>query len=409
MPESGTLPIGWRWVKLGEVCKINPSKPKKFTRSPNTPTTFLPMASIDDVKGNIAKPEVVPYSKVAKGYTYFEENDVLFAKITPCMQNGKHAIAKNLIDGIGFGTTEFHVIKASAEILPKWIHYFIRQTSFLEEATAYFTGVVGQQRVPKSFLENYLIPLPSISDQRRIIWRVDNLMKQVEYAYFACKKQHEATRALSAAYLRAVFESEDAKKWDIRKLGEVCQIFSGSSAPQDKKYFENGEYPFVRVQDLSRYGRKTDLTEFNDYINETAIKKQNMVRAEKGTIIFPKSGAAIITNNRAILGTDAYIVSHLAAVKPKENIADTLFIYYWLCNVDMVQYMENTGYPSLKLSIISTIPIQLPSFNEQRRIAASLEKKISCIDKLQKAIEKQLKVVDALYLSVLRVAFRGEM
>ena len=105
------LPPGWRWVKLGEVCKINPRSPRDFTRSLDTPTTFIPMAAINEKTGTVTGPQIVPYYRVAKGYTYFEEGDVLFAKITPCMQNGKHVIARNLIDRIGFGTTEFHVLR----------------------------------------------------------------------------------------------------------------------------------------------------------------------------------------------------------------------------------------------------------------------------------------------------------
>ena len=127
MSDKYSLPNGWRWVKLGEVCEVNPSRPKDSNRKTDVLTTFVPMESVDEKEGIIANPQKVPYSKVAKGYTYFEENDVLFAKITPCMQNGKHVIARNLIDKIGFGTTEFHVLRSKGEILPEWIWYFIRQ------------------------------------------------------------------------------------------------------------------------------------------------------------------------------------------------------------------------------------------------------------------------------------------
>lgn len=162
MNEPYKLPLGWKWVRLGEVCEINPSRPKNFRRSPDAPTTFVPMSAVDEKTGKIVSPQVVPYSKVAKGYTYFEENDVLFAKITPCMQNGKHVIAKNLIDKIGFGTTEFHVLRPKDEILSEWIWYFVRQPYFLKEATAYFTGAVGQQRIPEYFLSEYFIQLPPL-------------------------------------------------------------------------------------------------------------------------------------------------------------------------------------------------------------------------------------------------------
>ncbi|MFV1951558.1 MAG: restriction endonuclease subunit S [Nitrospinota bacterium] len=225
------LPDGWRWVRLGEVCEINPRRPKNFTRSPDAPTTFIPMASVDKKTGAIVRPEVVPYSKVTKGYTYFKENDVLFAKITPCMQNGKHVIARNLIDGIGFGTTEFHVLRSNSEILPEWIHCFIRQSYFLKEAIAYFTGAVGQQRVPDSFLSNHIIPLPSIEEQRYIIAKLQELMQEAERARTACEKQHESVKVLPSAYLREVFESEEAKKWERKRLGEVCEKIIGGGTP----------------------------------------------------------------------------------------------------------------------------------------------------------------------------------
>ena len=409
MENKQELPPGWKWMELGEVCEINPPRPKNFTRSPDAQTTFVPMVAVDEISGVIAKSEIVSYSKVAKGYTYFEENDVLFAKITPCMQNGKHVIARNLIDKIGFGTTEFHVMRSKKEILPEWIWFFVRQPQFLKEATYYFTGVVGQQRVPSSFLSGYIISLPPIEEQKRIVTKLQEMMQEIDQAQAACEKQLEAAKSLPSAYLREALESPESQTWERKKLGEVCKIFNGSSAPQDEKYFENGKFPFVRVSDLGNYGRTTNLTEVRDYINELCIRELNIIKASKGTILFPKSGAAITTNNRAILGIDAYIVSHLAALKPKENIADTYFVYYWLCLTDMIQYMENLGYPSLKLSTISKILIPLPPLSEQKRIAAYLKEKIDEAEKLRASIEKELETINVLPQSILSKAFKGEI
>lgn len=130
------LPAGWRWARLGDVCEINPRRTAGLVRADDAPTTFVPMPAVSDREGIIARPEAKPYSEVRKGYTYFEEGDVLFAKITPCMQNGKHAVACGLSDGIGFGSTEFHVLRPGAEITADWIHRFLRQPSVLLAATA---------------------------------------------------------------------------------------------------------------------------------------------------------------------------------------------------------------------------------------------------------------------------------
>lgn len=199
-----------KWVRkrLGEVCQINPSRPKNFHRSLDSLTSFVPMVAVDEKTGTISKPEVVPYSKVAKGYTYFEENDVLFAKITPCMQNGKHVIARSLIDEIGFGTTEFHVLRPSNEVLSEWVWYFIRQPYFLEEAAVYFTGAVGQQRVPDSFLSKYIIPLPLIEVQQRIAYELNEKMIQVENLQSSTRNQESALNALPQAILKKAFRGE---------------------------------------------------------------------------------------------------------------------------------------------------------------------------------------------------------
>ena len=198
----------WERKRLGEVCEINPPRPKNFKRSPDAPTTFVPMESVNENTGSITASKIVPYSKVSKGYTYFEENDVLFAKITPCMQNGKHVIAKNLIDKIGFGTTEFHVLRPSEKIIPEWIWYFIRQPHFLKEATAYFTGAVGQQRIPVYFLSGYTIPLPPVEVQRRIAADLKEKMAYVEKLRTAIEKQLEAINALPQVILRKAFRGE---------------------------------------------------------------------------------------------------------------------------------------------------------------------------------------------------------
>ena len=202
------LPDGWKWVKLGEASEINPRRPAGLRRLDDAPTTFVPMPAVDECSGTISRPEVRPFGEVCRGYTYFEEGDVLFAKITPCMQNGKHVIARNLIGGFGFGTTEFHVLRPGTNITSEWIHLFLRQPKILLDATAHFTGSVGQQRVPKYYLEDLEIPLPSLSKQKRIAAILADQMAQVDRARAAAEVQLDAINELPAALLRKAFSGE---------------------------------------------------------------------------------------------------------------------------------------------------------------------------------------------------------
>ena len=127
----------WPEVPLSKVAEINPSRPQNLGIRDDQQVSFVPMPAVSEQTAAIEHPDMRPYVDVKKGFTYFEENDVLFAKITPCIENGKSAIASGLIGGIGFGSTEFHVIRSNQPVLlPKYIHYFVRQQSFRDNAKA---------------------------------------------------------------------------------------------------------------------------------------------------------------------------------------------------------------------------------------------------------------------------------
>jgi restriction endonuclease S subunit len=147
--------------------------------------SFVPMEAIDEFSGSIKIITEKPLKDVKKGYTFFAENDVLFAKITPCMENGKIAIARNLSNGIGFGTTELHVFRTKAgKAIPKYIYYFLRTKYFREEAAKYMTGASGHKRVPEKFLMDFPYPLPPLSVQQEIVAKLDKEMEALKGVRF---------------------------------------------------------------------------------------------------------------------------------------------------------------------------------------------------------------------------------
>lgn len=196
------LPRDWQLKKLGDICLINPSKTEVRGHPDELDVTFVPMAAVNEARGTIDSPDVRKLGQVRKGYTYFRECDVLFAKITPCMQNGKATVARGLLNGLGFGSTEFHVLRASDSVLPEWVFYWIRRPSFREQAAAAFTGSVGQQRVPEWFLAEHQIPLPPLEEQRRIVGRIEELARRIEEA----KRLQEETRRQLEALMPSVLD-----------------------------------------------------------------------------------------------------------------------------------------------------------------------------------------------------------
>lgn len=175
--EPYKLPNNWVWTRLGDITEINPKK-KILDFNDDEEISFIPMKAVSDETGKIEEMEYEKYSKLKKGYTQFIEEDVLFAKITPCMENGKCAIAKNLKNDIGYGTTEFHVLRCYQGIINKLLHIFLRQESFRKEAKYNMTGSVGFQRVPVDFLKTALFPLPPLEEQKEIVRVLDKIFEE---------------------------------------------------------------------------------------------------------------------------------------------------------------------------------------------------------------------------------------
>ena len=159
---------GYDRVSLGEICAVNP-RAKRTGCSDDMVVSFVPMAAVDERTGAITVREDRLLAEVSKGFTSFEDGDVLFAKITPCMENGKAVLARSLTNGIGRGSTEFYVLRPGNRVLSEYIYHFVRRPQFRQEAKRNFTGTAGQQRVPRSFMENVLVPLPPLDEQRRIV------------------------------------------------------------------------------------------------------------------------------------------------------------------------------------------------------------------------------------------------
>lgn len=172
------LPDGWKWVRMGEVVDVQPPKLKLADVPDDQLCSFVPMSAVSDQTGEITDPEERAFAKVKKGYTSFQEGDVLFAKITPCMENGKAAVARGLKNGFGYGSTEFYVLRCSKYVDNEFVYYLVRSQTFRRQAKRVMTGAVGQQRVPKDFLKQYPLPLPPLPEQREIVRAIKRLTQK---------------------------------------------------------------------------------------------------------------------------------------------------------------------------------------------------------------------------------------
>jgi type I restriction enzyme S subunit len=407
MTEKTTLPAGWRWVKLGDVCEINPRRPS-INRVDSTPTTFVQMSAVDDIDGIIARPEKKPFSDVKKGYTYFAEGDVIFAKITPCMENGKHAIARNLIDGIGFGSTEFHVIRPNQEITAEWVWHFVRQPFVLQTATNFFTGAVGQQRVPDGFLKSLEIPLPPLTEQQRIAAKLNEQMTAISQARQAAQEQLRAARALSSAYLRDVFEGQGAEKWEQKYISDFAETCSGTTPSRARNEYYDGDIPWVKTGEL----KDNAFDNAEEHVTELAVKETSLKLLPANTLLVAMYGQGQTRGRTGIIKKPMTINQACFAILPNETF-DTEFLQFWFRNNYTRLRRETEGrggnQPNLNGQVLKKQLVQMPKLVEQKDIIKTLKTQMLQVEQSIESLEAQLSEINQLPSALLRRAFSGEL
>ena len=196
---------GWEESKLYDVCEIKPQKKEAREKLKETDlVTFLPMEDLGVLNKEIIGVKERTLKEVSGSYTYFADNDVLLAKITPCFENGKIGIARNLTNGVGFGSSEYIVFRSHGIIEPEYLYYFLSRNQIREEGKKYMSGAVGHKRVSKDWIENYIISFPkSLKAQDSIVEKIDALSVE--------------TKRLEAIYQQKINDLEELKKSVLQK------------------------------------------------------------------------------------------------------------------------------------------------------------------------------------------------
>ena len=206
--ENGVSDESWEEKLLGDVCTVNPKKIDAKKLDDNLEVSFVPMAAVSDVLGEIVNHEVKNLQDVRTGFTNFSKGDVIFAKITPCMENGKSAIVGPLVNDIGYGSTEFYVLRCKEELNNKYLYHMVRNTTFRAEAKAVMTGAVGQQRVPKTFLQEYQLLLPTLPEQHEIVRLIDDLLARERSVQQATEQALASIDLMKKSILARAFRGE---------------------------------------------------------------------------------------------------------------------------------------------------------------------------------------------------------
>lgn len=235
---KGQLPGSWEIARLNDIVAINPTIDKRSIDD-ETLVSFVPMPAVEAETGRIDLSTVKPFKEVKKGYTGFLERDVIFAKITPCMENGKMAIVPKLKNDLGFGSTEFHVLRAPEGLSPELLYYYVSSKWFRVEAEHGMTGAVGQRRVPTSFLQSALFPVPPFNEQKRIVAKIEELFSELDNGIAALKTAREQLKVYRQAVLKHAFEGKLTAQWrkdNADKLESPEQLLARIQQEREARY-----------------------------------------------------------------------------------------------------------------------------------------------------------------------------
>ena len=412
--NSSLFRIGWESSAIADVADINPRHAADIPSSRKV--SFIPMASIDESSWQFRQTETRSLGEVRSGYTHFVENDVLFAKITPCMENGKAAIATNLVNGLGCGTTEVHVIRPQSGIEPKYVYHYLHQESFRKAARQNMTGTAGQLRVPVDFLKHAEIPVPPTAEQQRIVEKLEKLLGNVNN----CKDRLDKIPAILKRFRQSVLAAACSRRltadwrelnqsdenWRAVKLSEVAHSRLGKML--DKAKNQGTPTPYLRNVNVRWFG--FDLKDIQSIkvtkkeAEELSIQSGDVLiceggepgrcaiwRGESGKFVYQKALHRIRVGSRLLPEWTCYSL---------KNAADS---------GQLMNFFTGTTIKHLTGISLGQFQLYLPPLDEQHEIVRRVEALFKLADDIEKRYEKARAHVDKLTQSILAKAFRGEL
>lgn len=419
----GKIPTHWQVRRLKLLAAVNPLASELRGLALDTEVSFVPMEAVGEYGGGLDLSRTKLLVRVASGYTYFRNGDVLVAKITPCFENGKGAYADGLMNGIAFGTTELHVLRAKQALDGHFLLYLTLTDAFRRLGKADMYGAGGQKRISQSFVENLRVPLPSVPEQRvigvfldRETAKIDALINKNERLIDLLEEKRTAliTQSITKGLdpKAALKDSGVAwlgrvpAHWDVERIKWVARMESGHTP--DKKvdsYWQEGDISWVSLADTGQ------LREV-DYIAKTKVMTTLDGIAHSSAHVLPKG--TVVFSRDATIG--------LCAITRTEMAVSQHFIG-WVCGRylqpeyllfalrSMTQEMERLTMGATVRTIgmpdVRNLMTPIPPLWEQERIVAYVNEHRSKIDSLLAKIRNAIDRLKELRIALISSAVTG--
>ena len=364
------------YVRLGDVASINPPKKLVSHLADETVVGFIPMDAVSN-EGKMERIDTRKYSEVKKGFVYFADGDILFAKITPCMENGKGAIVSGMPNGIGFGSTEFHVVRPNNEMTyERYIHYFLKNPSLRKLLENKMTGSAGQKRVSKDTLKELIIPLPPLSEQKRIAAALDTMSSVISRRKRQIELLDEAAKSLFVEMFGDPVENPMG--WDVVELKKLSTKIGSGSTPKggSQSYVESG---ISLIRSLNVYNNRFKIKDLAHITPEQAKKLDN-VTLQKNDVLINITGASVARS--CIVPDDvlpARVNQHVSIIRCIPSVLNPIYLNYFLTDGNYQHILLSVGEDggatreAITKSQLEALGISLPPIDLQNLFAARIE------------------------------------
>ncbi len=447
----GDLPEDWTRRRLRYDVRLNPKK-SSLNMEPDELVSFLPMDAVGEY-GGLNLDDVRELADVCDGYSYLADGDICIAKITPCFENGKGALAKGLTNGVGFGTTELHVVRPGPQLDRRFLFYVSIADDFRKLGESEMYGAGGQKRINESFIRDWKLPLPPLNTQRQIAQfldektaLIDELIekKRMLLDLLVEKRQALITRAVTKGLEPgssmpqqdpdqvALLHLQNARRstrlvtegvggmslsewlvahiqpagWKIIRLRWLAKLYAGGT-PDTKnvEYWEGGTIPWLNSGAVNQ----CIIAKPSDYISELALKESSAKWIPRGALVIALAGQG---KTKAMVGyLDIRTTGNqsLAAIVPER--INGKYLYWWLRSqyLTLRNLSSQDGRDGLNLNVIGSILCPVPPPETQRKIARFLDEKTAQIDELHGLIVQSVDNLAEYRSALITAAVTGQL
>lgn len=391
----------WPMVRLGDVCEVNP---RTNVENLDIEVSFVPMSCISE-NGTLELLETRSFTEVKNGFTTFQDRDVIFAKITPCMENGKGAIVDRLCNGVGAGSTEFHVIRPDqSKVLSEWIFLFTKWDHFREEAKLNMTGSAGQKRVPKKFLLEHLLPLPPLETQKKIADVLDKAKSLIDLR----KKQIEKMDLLIKSKFIEMFGDPvtNPKGWPTKELKDITSKIGSGATPRGGKesYIK---YGICLIRSMNVHNGKFKYEELA-HIDESQAKQLENVTVFENDLLINITGASVARSCVVPKTTlPARVNQHVSIIRCNPKVISYQYMNKLLINESYQKKLLSIGgaggatREAITKRQLELLEIPLPPLDLQNQFACFVE----LVEKQKKLFEQALDKMEINYKSLMQEYF----